>query len=272
VRFPLKLWIILATAVLAVVVLLWTLGQGFGGHPLSLAASSLSHWGLVISDGTDPWVVAAQPPGSLTSQLLSEVTRQAGRPIVAPLRPAVPLVLRSEFDDALQGVYGVDEVLRIARDDGVDTGTFRPVCIARKVQGNGSSRAELYFLVLDSSAFNQMRIDLTPAQPEHAGIGMYDPTTVTPVLVIGSTDGTVDRWWPIAVNRDTDCQARVPEAYAEHVDWRPTRGAHAGLTGDRRQRPRPADRAGSLEQKDVPRRQRAVPEENQNRMTVAGHQ
>jgi hypothetical protein len=191
-------------------VLVWTLGQGFGGHPLSLPPSSLSNWTLVVSDGTDPWIVAAQPPASLSSELLREVTARAGGSLSVPRHPGLPLVLRSEFDDALQGVYGVDEVLRIARDAGVDSATFEPVCIARKVSGSGRAQSELYFLVLDAPAFNQMRIDLTPTQPEHAGIGMYDPATVTPVLMIGSTSSTLDPWWPLTVERATDCQAMLP--------------------------------------------------------------
>jgi hypothetical protein len=208
---PLPFWIVATVAAAGVVALVWTLGQGFGGHPLSISPVQLSNWTLVTSDGTDPWVVAAQPPATFSSDLLRQVSRQAGQPLVPPHHAGVPLVLRSEFDDALQGVYGVDEVLRIARDAGVDTTAFQPFCIARKVQGTGSSRAELYFLVLDAPAFNQMRIDLTPTQPEHAGIGTYDPTVVTPVLVIGATDDRFDRWWPLTVNRDTDCQARVAD-------------------------------------------------------------
>jgi hypothetical protein len=210
VRIPLKFWIVGAAALLAVGALVWTLGQGFGGQPLSVPPSSLSNWTLVVSDGTDPWIVAAQPPASLSSELLRQVTARAGRPLATPRHPGLPLVLRSEFDDALQGVYGVDEVIRIARDTGVDSATFQPVCIARKVSGSGSAQSELYFLVLDAPAFNQMRIDLTPTQPEHAGIGMYDPATVTPVLIIGSTSSTLDQWWPLTVNRAADCQAMLP--------------------------------------------------------------
>jgi hypothetical protein len=212
VRVPLKFWIVVAAVLVAVGALVWILGQGFGGHPFVLPVSSLSNWTLVVSDGTDPWIVAAQPPASLSSDLLREVTTRTGRPLTPPRHPGLPLVLRSEFDDALQGVYGVDEVLRIARDAGVDSATFQPICIARKVSGSGSAQSELYFLALDSPAFNQMRIDLTPTQPEHAGIGMYDPTTVTPVLVIGSTGNTLDDWWPMTVNRPVDCQAMLPYA------------------------------------------------------------
>lgn len=208
-RVSFRFWIFSAVAALAVVALVWTLGRGFGAHPLTIPSASLSNWTLVTSDGTDPWVAAAQPPAALTAELLRQVGQQAGQPLVTPRHPGVPLVLRSEFDDALQGVYGVDEVLRIARDSGVDTATFQPVCIARKVSGTGEARSELYFLILDAPAFNQMRIDLSPTQPEHAGIGTYDPGTVTPVLVIGATGGNIDQWWPLTVDRATDCQAAI---------------------------------------------------------------
>ena len=211
-RVPPAFWIAATCVALAAGGLVWILGQGFGGHPLSIADATLANWPLVTSDGTDPWIVAARPPDSLITQLLQDVSRQSGRTLVPPPHPGLPLVLRAEFDDALQGVYGIDEVLRIARDAGVDTATFTPVCIARKVAGTGPGRAELYFIVFDAPAFDQMRVDLTPTQPEHAGIGMYDPSTVTPVLVVGATDSSFERWWPLTVNRATDCQATLQPA------------------------------------------------------------
>jgi hypothetical protein len=179
--------------------------------PPALPQAALSGWTLVTSDGTDPWVVAAKPPEALTSSLFKEASRRSGRALIAPPQLVVPLVLRAEFEDGLQGVYGTDSVLRIAREAGVETATFRPVCLAhRTANDSGSGRAELYFVPFESQAFNQMRVDLLPAQPEHAGVGVYEPATVTPVLVVGATDASFERWWPMRFDPASDCAADLP--------------------------------------------------------------
>ena len=139
------------------------------------------------------------------SALTAEVTRRAGRTLVAPSHPGLPLVLRTEFDEGLQGVYGLDSVVRMARDAGVDTTHLQPVCLAHQVRDGAEGRAEIYFVPFESPEFSQLRIDLTPTEPEHAGVGVYEAGTLTPLLVIGTTDQNRDGWWPLRFNPATDC-------------------------------------------------------------------
>lgn len=164
---------------------------------------------MVRSDGTDPWVVAMQPPASLTAALFAEASRRAVRPLVAPPHAGLPLVLRTEFDEGLQGVYGVDSVLRIARESGVESDVFEPVCLAHRTVERPDGPAEVYFVPFESAAFVKVRIDLVPAQPEHGGIGIYEPSTLIPALIVGATDAAFERWWPLAFDRERDCEAPV---------------------------------------------------------------
>jgi len=177
--------------------------------PVVVAPETLSRWTLVASDGTDPWVVGMKPPDALIARLFSEASRRAGGKLVAPAHPALGLVLRSEFEDALQGVYGTDSVLRIARDAGIEDETFVPVCLAHRTADGPSGPADLYFVPFTSTAFNHIRGDLVPAEPEHAGIGVYDPATLTPVLIVGASDSSFDRWWPLAFDASSDCEASL---------------------------------------------------------------
>jgi hypothetical protein len=131
---------------------LW-LQRGDAG-PITIPPEALSRWTLVASDGTDPWVVGMKPPEALTSTLFKERSRRAGRTLVAPPHPALPLVLRSEFDEGLQGVYGTDSVLRIARDAGIENDAFAPVCLAHRTADGPSGRADVYFVPFTSTAFN----------------------------------------------------------------------------------------------------------------------
>ena len=50
------------------------------------------------------------------------------------------------------------------------TATFMPICLAHRTITDAAGRAELYFVPFESAAFNQMRMDLLPTQPEHAGV------------------------------------------------------------------------------------------------------
>ena len=177
--------------------------------PYTVPPATLETWTLVTSDGTDPWIVAMKPPEALTASLFAEASRRAGRTLVAPVHPGLPLVLRTEFDEGLQGVYGTDSVLRIARESGVETSTFEPVCLAHHTVSRPQGRADLYFVPFVTDAFTTVRVDLVPAQPEHGGIGIYEPSTLIPALIVGSTEADVDGWWPLAFDRERDCEAPV---------------------------------------------------------------
>lgn len=177
--------------------------------PYTVPPAALEKWTLVTSDGTDPWIVAMQPPEALTASLFAEASRRAGRSLIPPPHPGLPLVLRTEFDEGLQGVYGTDSVLRIARESGVETSTFEPVCLAHQTVRRAGATAELYFVPFVSEAFTKVRVDLVPAQPEHGGIGIYEPSTLIPALVVGSTEASADGWWPLAFDQARDCEAPV---------------------------------------------------------------
>jgi len=184
--------------------------------PFTIPPATLSRWTLVASDGTDPWVVGMRPPDSLTSALFREASRRAGRTLIAPPHPALPLVLRPEFDEGLQGVYGTDSVLRIARDAGIEGEVFAPVCLAHRTSEGPSGRAEVYFVPFTSAAFNHIRVDLVPAEPEHAGIGVYEPGALTPILIVGASDSSFDRWWPMPFDQSSDCEAPLGTSAAQN--------------------------------------------------------
>lgn len=183
--------------------------------PVPIDTTVFANWPVIVSDGTDPWVVAVAPPDKLMTMLTADVARRAGRRLVAPSHPALPLVLRDEFSDALQGVYGTDSLTRMAREAGIETARFEPVCLAHRVSRGPDGDADLYFVPFASSVFSQFRVDLMPAFPEHAGIGIYDPSTLTPILIVGSSDGAFERWWPLSFNRDTDCVATISAPTAD---------------------------------------------------------
>lgn len=178
-------------------------------RPYHVDRAALSGWTVVLGAPEDPWVVALAPPASLTASLFQQLATKVDHPLVAPRHAALPLVMRPEYDDALQGVYGAMDIQRLARQEMTAGSTVEAVCIGRRADPRNAASGELYFLAVSSPAFDALRLELRPDFPEHAGIGVYDPGAITAVLPIASTDTDLGRWWPIRLERITDCQAQV---------------------------------------------------------------
>ena len=178
-------------------------------QPYTIDSTLLTGWKLVLGTAEDPWVIAVQPPAALTSSLFQQISRKVGRSLVAPPHSALPLVMRKEHDDALQGVFGVTDIDRMAHGTFTDSSRFEPVCVGHLVDDRNGSRGELFFLAVNSREFNDLRIEIQPDFPEHAGIGIYDAGALTPILPIATTDKDFERWWPIRLDEAVNCQAQV---------------------------------------------------------------
>ena len=86
-------------------------------QPYHVDRAALSGWTVVLGAPEDPWVVALEPPASLTASLFQQLATKVDRPLVAPRHAVLPLVMRPEYDDALQGVYGAMDIQRLARQE-----------------------------------------------------------------------------------------------------------------------------------------------------------
>jgi hypothetical protein len=204
-----KFLLVLTLAAGLVLGLLWGLRRDMRSRQYHVDRAALSGWTVVLGAPEDPWVVALEPPASLTTSLLQQVKTNVDRRVVAPRHAALPLVMRREHDEALQGVYGPADIQRMARQAIDAESTFEPVCIGHRIDPHGAASGELYFLAVTSPAFNALRLELQPDFPEHAGIGVYDAGALTPALPIATTGADFGRWWPIRLERITDCQAQV---------------------------------------------------------------
>jgi hypothetical protein len=209
VRLNRKSVAIISLVTLVVLALVWFVRRDTGSEPYTVQTAMLSGWKVVFGAPEDPWVVALEPPAAFTTNLLQQVSQKAGQPVMAPPHSALPLVMRQEHADALQGVYGAVDIRRMATEEILETTRFEPVCIGHRIDSRSAPSREIFFLAFNSSEFNQLRIELTPDFPEHAGTGVYDPGALTPVLPIATTGQNFEQWWPIRVDRATDCQAQV---------------------------------------------------------------
>ena len=196
-----------AATVVAALVLMVVLDQR--SEPYSIDGRLLTGWTIVTGTAADPWVISVEPPAALTSSLFQQVSRKVGRALIPPPHSALPLVMRKEHDDALQGVFGLTDIDRMARGTFSETSRFEPVCMGHLVDDRNGSKGELFFLAVNSREFNDLRVEIQPDFPEHAGIGIYDAGSLTPILPIATTDTDFERWWPIRLDQTVNCQAQV---------------------------------------------------------------
>ena len=197
-------------AVLVVVALSWLAVRTIRNtRPYSIDAAALSGWTLVVADSTDPALVVLEPRSLLPTELFRQLVRRSGQTLIAPVHPSVPLVLKSEYSDSLQGVLSVADVLDVAREVGVEGTRFEPVCMGQRRASAPGRSDQLFFVLFDAPAFNEFRRQLTPLFPEHAGAGFYDPAALRPILMIAATDREFAHWWPMTVEERTDCLASL---------------------------------------------------------------
>ena len=200
---------LLAIALVTIVValLVWSIAGDRTSQPYTVQRSGLSGWTVITSHGDEPWLLALQPPAAVAASLFAQLSAKTGIALVPPAQPVLPLVLRAEYDDALQGVYGMDSLLRIAADVGIQDAVFEPICVAHRAEPAGSGQRQLYYVAFNSAGFRELREGLVPAQPEHGGTGVYDPAALVPLMPVAASDHDFGRWWPLAFDRRTDCQA-----------------------------------------------------------------
>jgi hypothetical protein len=196
------LLLVYALTIGAVGSLIAALARDQQSRPLTLTPVNLSGWRIVAGNPADPWVVAAQPPDTLVAQLRERVAQAAGRPLTPLPRTVLPLILRQEFEDALQGIYGIDRLMRLAEDAAVHRARFEPVCMAARAH---PEHGTLLFLAMDAPEYWRYRADVEPFQPEQGGSGIFEPGALTPILPIAATSADTARWWPLKTDPLTDC-------------------------------------------------------------------
>jgi len=208
VKAPAKASLFVLLTALVVLGLVSTVVRDRASEPYGIPKSALAGWNVVVGHPDDPWLIAARPPSALSAALIQQLIAKARIALVPLPRPDLPLVLRSEYADALQGMWSVDEIGRVARDSGIESAAFEPVCVGHKT-GSGSEAPEFFFVAFTSPIFERLRSALQPDFPEHAGIITYDPRALSLVLPLAATNRDINQWWPLTFDALTDCQAQV---------------------------------------------------------------
>jgi len=202
------LWLV---ALSALAVLFLRSAQNAREAPFTIEREGVASWTLVSEpdrDALGAWLVL-HPPPRLTPSLGRQIFSRAGESINYPNPPSMPLVLRSEFDEALAKGLTSDAVVSLARTAGLESPTFEPRCMGRRRVSEPGSTRSVFFIVFDAPEFAQFRQTLAAQLRSAGGQPAFDPAALSPALIVAATDENFRRWLPLGVNPDADCMAPI---------------------------------------------------------------
>ena len=163
----------------------------------------LQRWTLGLESASrpnDPLLVL-RPTPELASGLFHQVFSRTMESLDAPAAPAVPVVLRGEFDRVVRDQFTQEALLAAARGAGLETAGIMPRCLVhRRVSEPGGTR-QVFFVLFDAPSVSQFRQQLG-----------LDPAALAPVLFIAGAGADFNSWLPQRVNAEADCLAPVETA------------------------------------------------------------
>jgi len=180
-------------------------------EPFTIARQDLTGWTLTLAPDADQLdsLLSITPKAALMPPLSRALFDRMGETLHYP-PAAIPVVLRSEFQHAMSGAIMPDELLNAARDIGLESAMFQPLCMARRrISAPGLVRG-VYFLVFDLPLLTRFR-EQVAQQLRAAGRdpSLFDPAALSPVLIAADLDGNFSRWLPLRADPKVDCFAPV---------------------------------------------------------------
>jgi len=206
----LKVLIALA-AVAVLAVLLVRSAQSTGAQAFTIPPQHLTGWTLTLAPDADPLgsSLSITPNAQLMRPLANDLFARMGESLHYP-PPAMPIVLRSEFERAIAGVLTPEALLDAAREAGLESAAFQPRCMARKRISRPGVLRGLYFVLFDLPQFIQFR-EQVAQQLRAAGhdVSLFDPAALSPVVIAADLEGDFSGWLPLRADPDVDCFAPV---------------------------------------------------------------
>jgi hypothetical protein len=168
--------------------------------PYTVERQHLRGWVLVLeaARGVNDPLLVLRPPQELSSSLFRQIFSRAMESMNSPVTPAVPVVLRGEFDRVVGDQLTQEAMLAAARAARLESSEIAPRCIVyRRVSEPGGTR-QVYFVSFDAPAISRFRDQ----------IGL-DPAMLAPILFVAGAGSDFNHWLPQRVHPDADCLAPV---------------------------------------------------------------
>ena len=168
--------------------------------PYGLNRQYLSKWTLALEPASGPNqpLLVLRPVPELASTLFRQVFARAMESLTAPAAPAIPVILRGEFDRVVGDQFTHDALMNAARAAGLETASITPKCVVHRRVSEPGLTKQAYLLFFDAPAIGEFR--------HRMGL---DAGALAPVLFVAGANSDFSDWLPHRVNGDTDCQAPV---------------------------------------------------------------
>jgi hypothetical protein len=186
--------------------------QNTQAEPYEAPRDRLARWTLTIDveSSRSGIVLALRPPPAFAPALFSRVFARSGESLSGPAPAEMPLVLKSEFDEAVFGTIAPEALLALARASGLESATLEPRCMAhRRVSQPGMTR-QVFFVRFESPAFDKFRRQVLQRLRDAGGRATaFDPAGLSPVVIIAATDAAFGSWLPLRADASDDCLAPI---------------------------------------------------------------
>ena len=160
----------------------------------------LETWTLALESASSPNepLLVLRPAPELAGGLFRQVFARAMETLTAPVAPAIPLVLRGEFDGLGRDQLTGEALLARARMAKLETASVTPRCLVhRRVSQPGSTR-QAYFVLFDAPGIAQFRQQLG-----------LDPKALSPILFVAGAGPDFNSWLPQRASAEADCLAPI---------------------------------------------------------------
>jgi len=180
-------------------------------EPFTIPRAHLAGWTLTLAEDADPLgsLLSITPKAELLPPLGRDLFARLGESLHYP-PPAMPVVLRSEFQRAMTGVLTPEALLDAAREAGLESATFEPRCMARqRISAPGVIRG-VYFILFDLPQFTRFREQLAQRlRTAGRDATLFDAAALSPVLIAADLDGSFSGWMPLRADPQVDCFAPI---------------------------------------------------------------
>jgi hypothetical protein len=167
--------------------------------PYTVSPEHLRSWTLALETAqktNDPLLVL-RPSTELSGSLFKQVFARAMESLNTPTDPAVPLILRGEFDRVVGEQLTQESLIAAARAAGVEAAPEPRCLVHRHVSEPGGVR-QVFFIYFEAPAVVQFRRQLG-----------LDPDALSTILFVAGAGPDFTSWLPQRINPDLDCLAPI---------------------------------------------------------------
>ena len=180
-------------------------------EPYTVHPENLREWVVELTPYQDSnaAILSLRPPAALSMVLFDQVFQRTMASFSTPATPAVPLILRREFNAALSGVVSLEELMQLAREAGLENTTMRPRCMSVYRTSVGREQ-QLFFVLFDFPQFHDFRTKVSELlHSRNSGGEPFDPEFLTAALLVAASEGASFDQVPPRRVLEAECEAPV---------------------------------------------------------------